>query len=79
MNVDLSGITKDIEQTALPKLAGADFDVSGSAALAGGMDLKDMGKLDLSIKGKGGSIIGKQDVLKWIKDAVSEEERIGMR
>ncbi len=79
MDLDLSGFTKGMEQTALPRLAGMDFNMAESLALAGGMDLKDMGKLDLSIKGKGGSVIGRQDVLKWIKDAVNEEERIGMR
>lgn len=46
----------------------------GSGGIAG---LKDMGKMQVQLGGKAGDIVGKPEVLKWLKEALGDEARMG--
>jgi len=52
-------------------------EIQASAPGSSGLDLKDMGKMELMVGGKKAPIIGKTDVLKWIKETVKGEQRTG--
>lgn len=50
--------------------AAPSFDVGG---------LKDYGRLDITRDGRGGTMIGKNEVLRWVKDSFMEDKRRGVK
>ncbi len=75
-NTEFTGSSGSPTMGALTQAATAAIP-AGNSAGAGGLGLKDMGKMEVAIGGKSGAIIGKPEVLKWFKEALTDEKRMG--